>query len=122
MGDEATGAAGATDAMDATGAVGRNDGPPDRLAIDPRSPFFDGDLLARGIGVRFKGRVRTDVDEYCLSEQWIRVAAGKSRDRSGMPITIKLTGPLEVWFEDAAADGGAGGATAAADASGGGGD
>lgn len=112
MGDEATGAMDAMDRTGATGAVGRNDGPPDRLAIDPRSPFFDGDLLARGIGVRFKGRVRTDVDEYCLSEQWIRVAAGKSRDRFGMPITIKLTGPLEVWFEDAAA----------ADAGGGGGD
>ncbi len=76
------------------------DTPPDRLSVNPRSPHFGGDLLERGIGVRFKDRVRHDVEEYCLSEGWIRVAMGKSRDRLGQPMTIKLQGPLSVWFED----------------------
>jgi hypothetical protein len=83
-----------------------NDTPPDRLSTNPRSPHFDMEVLRRGIGIRFKDRVRTDVEEYCLSEGWIRVAAGKSRDRFGQPMTIKLSGPVEAWFEDAAAEAG----------------
>lgn len=74
-------------------------GLPDRLAVNPKSPYYDEALLARGIGVRFKGVVKTNVEEYCLSEQWIRVAAGKAVDRKGDPITMKLKGELEVWFE-----------------------
>ncbi|CAN5225666.1 hypothetical protein BH09PSE3_BH09PSE3_10770 [soil metagenome] len=76
------------------------DTPPDRLAINPSSPFHDADLLARGIGVRFKDSERTDVDEYCISEGWIRVSLGKKVDRKGNPLTIKLTGPIEVWYLD----------------------
>ncbi len=75
--------------------------PPDRLSTNPRSPHFDMEILQRGVGIRFKGRVRTDVEEYCISEGWIRVAAGKSRDRHGQPLTIKLNGEVEAWFEDA---------------------
>jgi hypothetical protein len=78
------------------------DTPPDRLSTNPRSPHFDMDVLQRGIGIRFKDRVRTDVEEYCISEGWIRVAAGKTRDRHGQPLTIKLSGPVEAWFENAA--------------------
>jgi hypothetical protein len=78
------------------------DTPPDRLAAHPKSPYHDADTLARGIGVRFKGGIRTDVDEYCISEGWVRVALGKKVDRRGAPLTIKLTGPVEVWFEDVA--------------------
>ena len=74
--------------------------PPDHLSTNPRSPHFDMEILRRGIGIRFKDRVRTDVEEYCISEGWIRVAAGKSRDRHGQPLTIKLSGPVEAWFED----------------------
>lgn len=74
--------------------------PPDRLSTNPRSPHFDVDILQRGVGIRFKDRVRTDVEEYCISEGWIRVAAGKTRDRHGQPLTIKLSGPVEAWFED----------------------
>jgi hypothetical protein len=77
------------------------DTPPDRLAINPSSAFHDADLLSRGIGVRFKGTERTDVDEYCISEGWIRVSLGKKVDRKGNPLTIKLTGPIEVWYLDA---------------------
>ncbi|PEQ14613.1 hypothetical protein B2G71_03340 [Novosphingobium sp. PC22D] len=81
-----------------------SDVPPDRLAINPRSPHFDADTLQRGVGIRFKGTVRTNVEEYCISEGWVRVQAGKTMDRKGNPLTIKLTGPVEAWFEDLGAD------------------
>jgi hypothetical protein len=82
------------------------DTPPDRLSTDPNSPFFDAELLARGIGIRFKGAEKTNVDEYCVSEGWIRVAAGKAKDRFGNPMTLKLKGPVEPYFRDDAASGG----------------
>lgn len=87
------------------------DTPPDRLSVNPRSEYFGGELLERGIGIRFKDRVRHDVEEYSISEGWIRVQMGKSRDRLGQPMTIKLAGPVVAWFEDV----GEGGTTAAAD-------
>ena len=74
------------------------DTPPDRLSNDPRSPHYDADLLERGIGIRFKGVERRDVEEYCISEGWVRVAAGKALDRRGQPLTIKLKGEVEAWF------------------------
>ena len=77
------------------------DTPPDHLSIDPRSPHFDQPALERGVGIRFKGAERQDVEEYCISEGWIRVPAGKSLDRHGQPITIKLTGEVEPYFQDA---------------------
>jgi Protein of unknown function (DUF3297) len=80
------------------------DTPPDHLSIDPSSKYFDGDALQRGIGVRFKGNERKDVEEYSISEGWIRVQAGKTVDRKGRPLTIKLSGPVEVWFENQAKD------------------
>ena len=81
------------------------DTPPDRMSTNPRSPHFDMEVLQRGIGIRFKGAERTDVEEYSISEGWIRVAAGKSKDRFGQPMTIKLSGPVEAWFEDIAGEG-----------------
>ena len=81
-------------------ATSAADVPPDRLAINPRSPHFDGDTLQRGVGIRFKGAVRTNIEEYCISEGWVRVQAGKSLDRKGQPLTIRLNGPVEAWFED----------------------
>jgi Protein of unknown function (DUF3297) len=74
---------------------------PDRLSADPTSPHYDAALLERGVGVRFKGVERTNVEEYCVSEGWIRVAAGKALDRKGKPLTIKLKGPVEPYFKDA---------------------
>jgi Protein of unknown function (DUF3297). len=88
----------------ASTAAPQGDTPPDRLSTNPRSPHFDMETLQRGIGIRFKGRVRTDVEEYSISEGWIRVAAGKTRDRHGQPLTIKLSGEVEAWFEDLAKD------------------
>jgi Protein of unknown function (DUF3297) len=76
------------------------DVPPDHLAINPKSPFFDAELLKRGVGIRFKGGVRTNIEEYCISEGWVRVQAGKAMDRKGQPLTIKLNGPVEAWFDD----------------------
>ena len=77
---------------------------PDRLSVDPHSPYHDADLLQKGVGIHFKGKERFDVEEYSISEGWIRVAAGKSKDRFGQPMTIKLSGPVEAWFEDAGAE------------------
>jgi len=79
------------------------DTPPDRLSSNPRSPFFDEALLSRGIGIRFKDKERNDVEEYCRSEGWIRVALGKKVDRNGQPLTLKLSGEVEAWFERPAA-------------------
>ena len=78
------------------------DTPPDRLSLNPRSPFFDGELLRRGIGIRFKGVEKTNVEEYCISEGWIRVTAGNAKDRYGNPLTIKVHGPVEPYFRDKA--------------------
>ncbi|MBX3595693.1 DUF3297 family protein [Sphingomonas sp.] len=81
-----------------------SDTPPDRLSVNPKSPHFDADVLRRGIGIRFKGNERRDVEEYSISEGWIRVQLGKKVDRKGNPLTIKLNGPVEAWYE-APADG-----------------
>ena len=81
-------------------AAASGDLPPDRLAINPRSPHFNEEMLLRGIGIRFKGVVRTNVEEYCISEGWVRVQAGKAMDRKGQPLTLKLNGPVEAWYED----------------------
>ena len=77
------------------------DTPPDRLSNDPRSPYYDAEALKRDIGVRFKGAEKTNVEEYCVSEGWVRVPAGKSKDRYGNQLTIKLTGTVEPYFKDA---------------------
>jgi hypothetical protein len=77
---------------------------PDRLSTNPDSPYYDEALLARGIGIRFKGQVKTNVEEYCVSEGWIRVQAGKAVDRRGQPLTLKLQGPVEPFFETPASE------------------
>ncbi len=81
------------------GAV--SDSPPDHLSNNPRSPFFKEDVLQRDIGVRFNGAEKTNVEEYCVSEGWIRVQAGKSKDRHGNPMTVRLSGKVEVYFKEA---------------------
>ena len=76
---------------------------PDHLSTDPRSPFYNAEILARDIGIRFKGVEKTNVEEYCVSEGWVRVAVGTSKDRHGNPMTMKLTGKVEPYFRNAAA-------------------
>lgn len=78
--------------------------PPDRLSLNPKSPHFKPDLLQRGVRILFKGKERTDVEEYCISEGWIRVAAGRSLDRYGQPMTVKLKGEVEPFYRDRQAD------------------
>ena len=80
------------------------DTPPDRLSLDPRSTWFDEALLSRGVGIKFNGQEKTNVMEYCVSEGWLRVAAGRSRDRFGQPMTIRLSGKVEPYFQDVAQD------------------
>lgn len=80
------------------------DTPPDRLSLDPRSDFYDESLLDRGVGIKFNGQEKTSVIEYSISEGWIRVVAGRSRDRFGQPMTIKLKGKVEPYFEDKSSD------------------
>jgi hypothetical protein len=82
----------------ATSTLMSNDTPPDRLALDKRSPYFNEMALERGIGVRFKGVEHTNVAEYCVSEGWIRLPVGKALDRRGNAMTFKHIGPVEVWY------------------------
>ena len=79
-----------------------SDTPPDRLATNPRSPFHDAAVLERGVGIRFKGEEKTNVDEYCVSEGWVRLSVGKTLDRHGNPMTVKLQGNVEPYFRDIA--------------------
>jgi hypothetical protein len=76
------------------------DAPPDRLSNDPRSPYYKPDVLKRDIGIRFKGVEKTNVGEYCVSEGWVRLEVGKTKDRYGNPMTIKLSGPVEAYYKD----------------------
>lgn len=78
------------------------DSPPDRLSADPNSPHHDADLLERGVGVRFKGVEKNNVEEYCVSEGWVRLSVGTTTDRHGRPMTIKLRGEVEPYFRDEA--------------------
>ena len=73
---------------------------PDRLSTNPKSPHYDEALLQKGVGIKFDGQEKTNVEEYCISEGWIRVEAGKAKDRYGNPLTIKLTGKVEPYFKD----------------------
>jgi len=84
-----------------TGKVA-SDSPPDRLSVDPKSPWFNGEALSRGVGIVFKGTERFNVEEYCVSENWVRLSMAKTRDRKGNPLTMKLTGPVEPYFKSEA--------------------
>jgi hypothetical protein len=75
--------------------------PPDRLSVDPDSPFYDEALLARGVGVRFKGVEKTNVEEYCVSEGWVRLSVGSTTDRRGKAMAIKLKGEVEPYLKEA---------------------
>jgi hypothetical protein len=77
------------------------DTPPNHLSINPRSPHYDEAVLDRGIGIRFNGAEKTNVEEYNVAENWIRVSVGKTLDRHGNPLTIKLKGTVEPYFRDA---------------------
>lgn len=71
---------------------------PDRLSIDPRSPHHDRAVFEHDIGIRLDGRERNDVTEYCISEGWVKVPAGKTVDRRGQPLMIRLKGTVEAFY------------------------
>jgi len=73
---------------------------PDRLSVNPASPFYNGELLQREVGILFNGKEKTNVEEYCISEGWIKVTAGAAKDRFGNPMMIKLKGQVEPFYKD----------------------
>lgn len=73
---------------------------PDRLSVNPESPFYNEEVLARDIGIRFKGVEKTNVEEYCVSEGWVRLALGNRVDRKGKALTVKLQGTVEPYFQN----------------------
>lgn len=75
-----------------------SDTPPDRLSANPKSPFYDEAAMERGVGVRFKGVDKTNVDEYCVSEGWVRLSVGNTVNRKGEAMTVKLQGPVEPYW------------------------
>lgn len=77
-----------------------SDTPPDHLSADENSPHYNAAILERGVGVRFKGVEKTNVEEYCISEGWVRLVVGATKDRRGRPMTVKLKGPVEAYFRD----------------------
>jgi hypothetical protein len=81
---------------------------PDRLSLDPRSDYFDGEILKTPVGIKLNGQEKTNVQEYCVSEGWIKIAMGKSRDRYGNPMTLTLKGKVEPYIEDQPEGGGDG--------------
>ena len=81
-----------------------SDAPPDRLAVDPDSPYHNAEMLERGVGIRFNGNEKTNVEEYCVSEGWVRLAVGKTLDRKGKQLTIKYSGKVEPYFQDPAGE------------------
>lgn len=77
-----------------------NDTPPDRLSANPKSPFYDETVLSRGVGIKFKGQEKTNVDEYCVSEGWVRLTVGNKVDRKGDALTTKLQGEVRPYWRD----------------------
>ncbi len=71
---------------------------PDHLSVDPRSPHHLAAVFEHDVGIRFNDKDRFDVEEYCVSEGWIKVASGKTVDRRGKPLLIKLKGKVEVFY------------------------
>ena len=72
---------------------------PDHLSIHANSPFYNAAVFAYDVGIRLNDRERTDVEEYCLSEGWVKVPAGKARDRKGQPLLIKVKGKVEAFYK-----------------------
>ena len=73
---------------------------PDRLSATPDSPFYNEELLTRGVGIRFNGIEKTNVEEYCVSEGWVRLSVGNSRDRKGNAMTVKMKGVVEAYLKE----------------------
>ncbi|MDG2523120.1 DUF3297 family protein [Caulobacter segnis] len=73
---------------------------PDRLSVNPNNPHYNAEILERNVGIRFNGVEKTNVDEYCVSEGWVRVSVGKAVNRKGEAMTVKLNGVVEPYFRE----------------------
>lgn len=73
---------------------------PDRLSVNPNNPFYNAEVLEKNVGIRFNGVEKTNVDEYCVSEGWVRVSVGKAVNRKGEAMTVKLNGVVEPYFRE----------------------
>ena len=73
---------------------------PDRLSVNPKSPYYNEEILKRDVGIRFNGTEKSNVEEYCVSEGWIRVPAGRAVDRHGNPLSMKMNGRVEPFFKE----------------------
>ena len=71
---------------------------PDRLSGDPKSPHYDEDIFEHDIGIRLNGKEYTNVEEYCISEGWVKIPSPKALDRRGQPLLIKLKGTVEAYY------------------------
>lgn len=71
---------------------------PDRLSVDPRSPYHNAAIFEHDVGIKLNDRDRSDVEEYCISEGWVKVQAGKAVDRKGQPLMIKVKGKVEPFY------------------------
>lgn len=89
-----------TETAETATETARADTPPDRLSVNPQSEYFEPEVLQRGIGIRLNGQEKTTIEEYCVSEGWAKVTAGRSRDRHGNPMTLTLKGTVEPYFKD----------------------
>lgn len=71
---------------------------PDQLSIDPRSSYFNAAIFEHDVGIKLNDKERSDVEEYCISEGWVKVAAGKALDRKGNPLITKVKGKVEAFY------------------------
>lgn len=72
---------------------------PDHLSGNPRSPHYVAECFEQPVGIRLNGKERTDVEEYCISEGWVKIASPKAKDRFGQPMLIKLKGEVEAFYK-----------------------
>lgn len=71
---------------------------PDRLSCNPGSPHHVKEIFEHNIGIRLNGIERTDVEEYCISEGWVKIPSPKALDRRGQPLLVMLKGTVEAFY------------------------
>ena len=73
---------------------------PDRLSVDPRSPYYVAAVFEHEVGIKLNGKERLDVEEYCISEGWVKAASPKALDRRGQPLLMTLKGTVEAFYSE----------------------
>ncbi|WP_076410453.1 DUF3297 family protein [Shewanella sp. UCD-KL12] len=72
---------------------------PDRLSVNPRSPHHVEAIFEHDIGITLNGKERFDVEEYCISEGWVKIPSPKALDRRGQPLLVTLKGTVEAFYK-----------------------